>query len=115
VLPIPESGQQIQWGGNTLQLGRGASKIVLDGGTGNVTIPGDTSAGRIVSRASGSFGTVRCVPNATFGESSIGFYRNGDLSVSTTVAGEFWAVGHHAYGPGDRHFGIGWNVCESAV
>ena len=44
VLPIPDSGQQIQWGGNVQQLGRGANKIVLDGGTGNVTIPGDLIA-----------------------------------------------------------------------
>jgi hypothetical protein len=106
VLPIPDSGQQIQWGSNAQQLGRGANKIVLDGGTGNVTIPGDFRR-KDRARASGSFGTVRCVPNTTFGESSIGFYRNGDHSVSTTVAGDFWAVGHHAYGPGDRHFGIG--------
>ena len=73
VLPLPDSGQQIQWGSNTLQLGRAATKIALDGGTGSVTIPGDTSAARIVARASGSFGTARCVPNATFGESTIGF------------------------------------------
>ena len=109
MLPLPENGQQIQWGSNVQQLGRGASKIILDGSTGNATIPGDASTGRVVSRASGSFGTVRCVPNTTFGESSAGFYKNGDLSVSTTIAG-FWAVGHHAYGPGDRHFGIGCNL-----
>jgi hypothetical protein len=57
---------------------------------------------------------VRCVPNAVFGDSSIGFYRNGNLSVAD--AGDFWAVGHHAYGPGDRHFGIGChgvNLCFS--
>ena len=39
-LPIPDGGQRIQWGSNVQQLGRGANKIVLDGGTGNVTIPG---------------------------------------------------------------------------
>ena len=72
-----------------------------------MTIPGDTSAGRIVARASGSAGTVRCAPNTADGESSIGFYRNGNSSVSLT--GDFWAIGHNAYGPGDRSFGIGFH------
>ena len=40
VLPIPSDGHQIQWGGNSLQLGRGANKLSLDGGTGNAAIPG---------------------------------------------------------------------------
>ena len=40
VLPLPETGQQIQWGSNVQQLGRGASKIVLDGETGSVSVPG---------------------------------------------------------------------------
>jgi hypothetical protein len=31
-LPLPDNGQQIQWGSNVQQLGRGAYKIVLDGG-----------------------------------------------------------------------------------
>jgi hypothetical protein len=94
--------------------GRGANKIVLDGVTGNATIPGDIAAGRITAKTSGSYGTMRCIPNTTFGESSIGFFRNGNSSVD--VAGDFWAVGHHAYGPGDRNFGIGChgsNLCLS--
>ena len=41
VLPLPDAGQQIQWGSNVQQLGRGANKITLDGVTGNATIPGD--------------------------------------------------------------------------
>ena len=41
VLPLPETGQQIQWGNNAQQLGRCANKIILDGGTGNATIAGD--------------------------------------------------------------------------
>ena len=44
-LPIPDSGQQIQWGSTVQQLGRGASKLTLDGGTGNVTIPGALRVG----------------------------------------------------------------------
>ena len=47
VLPIPDSGQQIQWGSNALQLGRGAQKIVLDGGTGNVSAPGECMVGSV--------------------------------------------------------------------
>ena len=94
------------------QLGRGASKIVLDGGTGSATIPGtlttgDISSGRLTSRTSGGFGTARCVPDTTFGESTIGFYRNGNSLLPST--GDFWAVGHNASAPGDRHFGIGRN------
>ena len=26
------------------------------------------------------------------------------------MAGDFWAAGHNAYGPGDRHFGIGCHM-----
>ena len=119
MLPIPDNGHQIQWGSNLQQLGRGASKIALDGGTGSATIPGtlatgDIASGRITSRTSGGFGTARCVPNRANGESTIGFYRNGDSSMPST--GDFWAVGHNAYGPGDRHFGIGFhntNLCLS--
>ena len=57
-LPIPDSGQQIQWGSNVQQLGRGANKIVLDGGTGNVSIPGDlfVNAGPQLTR----YGRINC-------------------------------------------------------
>jgi hypothetical protein len=44
-LPLPDNGQQIQWGSNAQQLGRGASKLSLDGGTGNVNIPGALTVG----------------------------------------------------------------------
>ena len=40
VLPTPDQDQQITWNANTQQLGRGANKIQLDDGTGNVSIPG---------------------------------------------------------------------------
>ena len=43
VLPTPDQDQQITWNANTQQLGRGANKIQLDGGTGNVNIPGTLS------------------------------------------------------------------------
>ena len=82
--------------------------------TGSATIPGDITAGRVSSKTSGSHGQARYIPNTEFGESAVGFYRNGNSSVD--VAGDFWAVGHNAYGPGDRHFGIGCylsNLCLS--
>ena len=59
VLPLPDNGQQIQWGSNAQQLGRGANKIVLDGGTGNATISGDlfvNAGGSLPSR----YGRVIC-------------------------------------------------------
>ena len=43
VLPTPDQDQSITWNANTQQLGRGANKIQLDGGTGNVNIPGTLS------------------------------------------------------------------------
>ena len=39
-IPIPNENQQITWNANSQQLGRGANKITLDGGTGNVSVPG---------------------------------------------------------------------------
>jgi hypothetical protein len=59
VLPLPDNGQQIQWDSNAQQLGRGANKIVLDGGTGNATISGDlfvNAGGSLPSR----YGRVIC-------------------------------------------------------
>ena len=53
----------------------------------------------------GDYGTIRCYPSATSGESSIGFYRNNNGNIQN--AGDFWAVGHQAYNPSDRNFGIG--------
>ena len=44
VLPIPGSGQQLQWSGTLQQLGRGASKIVLNGVAGSVSVPGVLTA-----------------------------------------------------------------------
>ena len=48
VLPLPDNGQQIQWGSNAQQLGRGANKLSLDGVTGNVNIPGSLSVGATI-------------------------------------------------------------------
>ena len=80
-----------------------------------LTTSGDLTAnGRVIARANGSCGTIRCVPNTTTGESAVGFYRNGDSSVQ--LSGDFWAVGHNAYGPGEGSFGIGChntNLCLS--
>ena len=45
VLPLPDNGQQIQWGSNVQQLGRGASKLSLDGATCNANIPGALTVG----------------------------------------------------------------------
>ena len=44
VLPIPDSGQQIQWGSNVQQLGRGANKLVLNGAAGSISLPGSLTA-----------------------------------------------------------------------
>jgi hypothetical protein len=43
VLPVPDGDQQITWNANSQQVGQGANKIQLDGGTGNVSIPGSLS------------------------------------------------------------------------
>ena len=53
VLPIPDSGQQIQWGGNLQQLGRGANKITLDGVTGSASVPGNLTVGTGIGRITG--------------------------------------------------------------
>ena len=62
VLPLPDNGQQIQWGSNVQQLGRGANKLSLDGGTGNANIPGFLSVGngtgRITAGTSGNTGQI---------------------------------------------------------
>jgi hypothetical protein len=50
VLPLPDVGHQIQWGGNLQQLGRGANKIVLDGTAGSATIPGSLTIGGIAAQ-----------------------------------------------------------------
>ena len=43
-------------GSNALQLGRGANKIVLDGGTGNVNAPGDCMVGSATTQQYGRLG-----------------------------------------------------------
>ena len=50
VLPIPDSGQQIQWGSNVQQLGRGANKLMLDGVTGSANVPGNLTVGTGIGR-----------------------------------------------------------------
>ena len=45
VLPIPDAGNQIQWGSTLQQLGRGANKLSLDGATGNANVPGALTVG----------------------------------------------------------------------
>ena len=61
-LPLPDNGQQIQWGNTVQQLGRGAFKLSLDGGTGNANIPGALSVGfgtgRITAGTSGNAGQI---------------------------------------------------------
>ena len=73
----------------------------------NAYIVGELNTARIIAKASGAFGTIRCYPSATFGESSIGFYRNNNGNLQQS--GDFWAVGHQAYNALDRNFGIGCN------
>ena len=66
-LPLPDNGQQIQWGSNVQQLGRGANKIVLGGVSGSATVPGNLAVGsgigRITAGPSGAAGTNRGVPS----------------------------------------------------
>jgi hypothetical protein len=107
-LPLPDDGQQIQWGSNVQQLGRGASKIVLDGGTGNVTMPGvltvsGASAGLAVSCPS-AYGNVRVAPSTAGLESAISFSRNPNHTF--TNRGDTWIVGRNVFGVGDRNFAI---------
>ena len=45
LIPTPTSGNTITWSPNSQQLGRGSSKIILDGGTGNVAVPGSVTVG----------------------------------------------------------------------
>jgi hypothetical protein len=39
VFPIPEPNQEIKWGSNFQQFGRGAVKTTIDGLTGAITAP----------------------------------------------------------------------------
>ena len=96
VLPLPEDGQQIQWGSN---LGRGASKIVLDGGTGRASFPG------VVRATQASVPPYRVSPATNGNESSIAFYRNSNFSIPST--GDVWVVGHSTWGIGAGNFAIG--------
>ena len=62
VLPTPDQDQQITWNANAQQLGRGANTIKLDGGTGNMTVPGTLSVtGAVTLGASGQSGQIASV------------------------------------------------------
>ena len=39
VFPIPQPNQEIKWGSNSQQFGRGAVKTTIDGLTGTITAP----------------------------------------------------------------------------
>ena len=98
-LPLPDSGQQIQWGNNTQQLGRGANKIVLDGSAGSATIPGWVTA------TAATAPQHRAAPATNGQESSIGFYRFNNLNVQD--AGDVWVIGQSAWDVGAGNFAIG--------
>jgi hypothetical protein len=80
----------------------------MNGGTSELT------AGRIVSRAEGGGGTIRCSPAGETGESSIGFYRNGGGTIGTTP-GNQWVIGQGSWNVGDRSFAIGANGLGSCL
>jgi hypothetical protein len=100
-------GQSTQFspGGGVLQLGQG---LRMDGTSGDLT------AGRIVSRAEGGGGTIRCSPAGETGESSIGFYRNGGGTIGT-IPGNQWVIGQGSWNVGDRSFAIGANGLGSCL
>ena len=83
--------------GGVLQLGQG---LRMNGSTSELT------AGRIVSRADGSVGTIRCSPAGEWGKSSIAFYRNSNGLAP--AAGDRWVMGQ-GIGVLDRGFGIETN------
>jgi hypothetical protein len=110
VLPIPATDQQIQWGGTLQQLGRGASKITLDGGTGNVSVPGvlsvtSSSPAALVVTCPSSNGNIRVAPHTSGQETTISFARNTNQAVD--VRGDMWILGRAVFSVGDRNFGIG--------
>ena len=105
MLPIPDSGQQIQWSSNVQQLGRGANKIVLSGTAGSATIPGSVTA------TAAAAPQYRVAPATSGQESSIGFYRNSNLGV--TNAGDVWVIGQSAWGVGAGNFAIGRHNSEA--
>ena len=92
------------------QLGRGANKITLDGGTGNVTVPGalsvtSTSPAALVVTCPSSNGNVRIAPHTDGQETTISFARNTNQIVN--VRGDMWILGRAVFSVGDRNFGIG--------
>ena len=71
VLPTPDQDQSITWNANAQQLGRGANKIQLDGGSGNVTVPGTLSVTGSTTCASLSSTSLQ-VGTAGIGTSTMG-------------------------------------------
>ena len=88
MLPLPYSGQQIQWGSNARQLGRGANKIVLHGGTGNISAPGDCTAGSAITQQHGRLGhnVNHAVIFRGLATSGVGSSNNITAAVGTTFA-----------------------------
>jgi hypothetical protein len=100
VLPIPDSGQQIQWGSNVQQLGREASKLALDGSTATVT------ASQLIVRHS-SGGQVQTIAAVDGGIAEIQFNRK---PTGVSSAGDLWAVGHRSFDGANGFFSIGCNL-----
>jgi hypothetical protein len=81
--------------------------------TGRTTFNYPIQATQVVARGVGSGGTVRAVPLSSSGESSIGFYRNENQSISAT--GDEWVLGHNVHGAGPGNFAIGVNNLGSRL
>ena len=100
VLPLPDNGQQIQWGSNVQQLGRGATKLSLDGSTATV------SASQLIVRHS-SGGQIQTLAAVDGGIAEIQFNRK---PTGVASAGDLWALGHRSFSGQDGFFSIGCNL-----
>ena len=99
-LPLPDDGQQITWGSNVQQLGRGASKLILDGSTATVT-----ASQMLVRHSSG--GQIQTLAAVDGGIAEIQFNRK---PTGVSSAGDLWALGHRSFSGQDGFFSIGCNL-----
>ena len=141
-MPIPDNGQQIVWNANFNQIGRGASKITLDGVSGIISTPkmvcdGELTAGSIkinnnavVDVATNQTITgqkthtnslfvkrnsmnVQLVPTTDAQPAEIAFFQKANLDTQNT--GDLWAIGRGSWGVGDGNLGIGCNTAGKRI
>jgi hypothetical protein len=73
---------------------------------GTLTVTGQSNlSNRLIVSADGIGVSIRASPPANGGESSIGFYRNTNLSGNT--GGDQWVMGHNSWQVGAGNFAIG--------